>query len=410
MVNLRTIMHATGGGVAAYAAWLFSVSTLTTAPKLAATAGSLAALGALVAGAVSFLALRPASDPKRVFCGACLGAIIAVVGGMLAESAVGSARLDGVAGSLVRVVWDFFVAATLAAMISLAIRRDGPPKAIVAAAVASGTSLLLRTLCLVFLDSPTFAGVFGGAIAVESFAQAIGLGLGVGLSLGLTEFVERPATLWLETGLNEGESYPLRSTSTRIGMLEEVEIPIRGDANVAPVHAYVTRHKGGYWLMDAGTANGVFVNGERVFRHELKEGDRVDIGLSTFVFQSGEGSVPVARARRDRYTPRVYTLNERASYEKYRVPRLVDIFGREIQLGFGMTVLGREPDVPISVPYDATVSRKHAMLTLDGATVRVKDLGSRNGTYVNGYRLFDETPIRDGDEIYFGRTRMVFRL
>ena len=58
---------------------------------------------------------------------------------------------------------------------------------------------------------------------------------------------------------------------------------------------------------------------------------------------------------------------------------------------------------------DSTVSRLHAALERVTGGWIVQDLGSRNGTYVNGARLLGPRALRHGDEIRFGGHRVVFR-
>ena len=55
------------------------------------------------------------------------------------------------------------------------------------------------------------------------------------------------------------------------------------------------------------------------------------------------------------------------------------------------------------------VSRVHAVLERFGDTWCVRDLGSRNGTYVNGGRIVGERVLHPGDEILLGRLRLLFR-
>ncbi len=54
---------------------------------------------------------------------------------------------------------------------------------------------------------------------------------------------------------------------------------------------------------------------------------------------------------------------------------------------------------------DDTVSRRHALLVLEEEEWRISDLGSLNGTRVNGLRVVDPTPVRVGDVVSFGRAR-----
>jgi hypothetical protein len=54
------------------------------------------------------------------------------------------------------------------------------------------------------------------------------------------------------------------------------------------------------------------------------------------------------------------------------------------------------------------VSRVHAVFERFGDTWCVRDLGSRNGTYVNGGRIVGERTLHSGDEILLGRLRLLF--
>jgi hypothetical protein len=55
------------------------------------------------------------------------------------------------------------------------------------------------------------------------------------------------------------------------------------------------------------------------------------------------------------------------------------------------------------------VSRVHAVFERFGDTWCVRDLGSRNGTFVNGGRIIGDRPLHAGDEILLGRLRLLFR-
>lgn len=65
--------------------------------------------------------------------------------------------------------------------------------------------------------------------------------------------------------------------------------------------------------------------------------------------------------------------------------------------------LGRSPSCEIPLD-DAKVSRRHAQVALDGGRVVLRDLGSRNGTWLNGVRVDTEAELRDGDRFQIGET------
>ncbi len=72
------------------------------------------------------------------------------------------------------------------------------------------------------------------------------------------------------------------------------------------------------------------------------------------------------------------------------------------------TRLGRAPDNDI-VLGDSQVSRYHAAITFTGTAYVIADLGSANGTRVNGMRIDQPCPLRNGDVIAVGSEQLVFR-
>jgi DNA-binding CsgD family transcriptional regulator len=84
--------------------------------------------------------------------------------------------------------------------------------------------------------------------------------------------------------------------------------------------------------------------------------------------------------------------------------------GRElVALEAGRLTLGADPANDLPLPADPTLSRLHAVLERYGAGWCVRDLDSRNGTLVNGQRIWRERPLRSGDELRVGATRLVYR-
>ena len=73
----------------------------------------------------------------------------------------------------------------------------------------------------------------------------------------------------------------------------------------------------------------------------------------------------------------------------------------EYELPFGATRIGRSGGCRIVIE-DPTISREHAEVTVEGARVVVRDLGSRNGTWKDGERVETEIELRDGDRLRLG--------
>jgi diguanylate cyclase (GGDEF)-like protein len=69
------------------------------------------------------------------------------------------------------------------------------------------------------------------------------------------------------------------------------------------------------------------------------------------------------------------------------------------------TIVGRSPDATVRLK-DEGISREHAEVCVDGGRVIVKDLGSTNGTFVNGVRV-EERELRDGDQLTIGEATLL---
>jgi hypothetical protein len=80
--------------------------------------------------------------------------------------------------------------------------------------------------------------------------------------------------------------------------------------------------------------------------------------------------------------------------------------GDRFSLTDSVITVGRHPDSNL-VLADPNVSRNHAEIRPQGERFEVVDLGSTNGTRVNGVRV-DTQLLQDGDEVSFGNTRMRF--
>lgn len=77
-------------------------------------------------------------------------------------------------------------------------------------------------------------------------------------------------------------------------------------------------------------------------------------------------------------------------------------FEKSIDIPDGKTLIGREPDCQLPIQ-SGFISRYHCVLLLDEHTLRVRDLGSKNGTFVNGCRLStNEIVLQQGDLLTVG--------
>ena len=77
-----------------------------------------------------------------------------------------------------------------------------------------------------------------------------------------------------------------------------------------------------------------------------------------------------------------------------QTPRKVAVNGQRF-------LVGRWEDVDLRLAFRG-VSKHHAALSVHGEGISVSDLNSTNGTFVNGHRIYRETPLKVGDIVQFG--------
>jgi len=187
---------------------------------------------------------------------------------------------------------------------------------------------------------------------------------------------------------------------------------VLGDPSVSRRHARVERSAAGCEIIDLGSANGVTVNGVKVARCALKSGDVFGIGDSSFRFVrgqerspqmtrvDGEGSLdatlmetPLSMNLGETALPRVVVLTPDRTWE-------VRMQGDELTIGSG-------PDNAIVVDSEG-VSRHHAVIERKAGSFIVRDLRSKNGTWVADQRV-SEKVMDDADSMRIGAARLIFK-
>jgi ABC-type multidrug transport system ATPase subunit/ABC-type multidrug transport system permease subunit len=186
----------------------------------------------------------------------------------------------------------------------------------------------------------------------------------------------------LATLLYRGERIPVERGGVTIGRLADNDVVITDDA-VSRHHARVVAVPEGFQITDLGSRNGTRLNGER-FRGEsrwLANGDTVLVGGEALRFVTGQET----------------------QYGAQR-PALL----RTELVGFtgDRLTLGRDASNDVVLD-DPNVSRFHAEVVRDGEQVALQDLGSRNGTRVDGEPV-RRAVLAAGSEIGIGPYRLVF--
>ncbi len=102
------------------------------------------------------------------------------------------------------------------------------------------------------------------------------------------------------------------------------------------------------------------------------------------------------------------TLPAAPTRQPARLQPVLDIDGQRYSLNAPSIVLGRSTDADILVD-DTGVSRRHLEIRTGQGTAQAIDLGSTNGSYVNGHKIVGSSDLTDGSTITMGRTKIIFR-
>ena len=82
---------------------------------------------------------------------------------------------------------------------------------------------------------------------------------------------------------------------------------------------------------------------------------------------------------------------------------------REWGLSEGPNLIGRDRECAVRID-SATLSRRHARIVVTGTQAILEDLGSKNGTLVNGHRVKDPVALEEHDEIQLGSVKVTYRV
>lgn len=120
------------------------------------------------------------------------------------------------------------------------------------------------------------------------------------------------------------------------------------------------------------------------------------------------GPVSITLVRDEQQSTGTLKVESRTAEGRVAWRGVVDVEGKRHPLTKSRTVIGRGSDADITIS-DAGTSRKHVEILWDGERAMVRDLGSTNGTTLNG-RKVSEAALPPDSTISIGRTDIVFRV
>ena len=235
-----------------------------------------------------------------------------------------------------------------------------------------------------------------------------------GLMLGATVGKQPAAAKFPMLRDASGRELPLKMGANLVGREgADVMLP---DASVSRRHATLIVSEGNrVTLEDLGSTNGTRAVGNPIVAGQkvtLIDGAALKFGsvaLTISIPEGGGARLALPARPADKTAMPVAAI---AAASTAGSAKLVAPDGRTHALAGASTVFGRKATSDVILTGDAFVSGTHARIVREGGAYKVVDLGSTNGTKVNGQRLAPETPVAlaDGDAVQFGQTAFTFRM
>lgn len=190
-----------------------------------------------------------------------------------------------------------------------------------------------------------------------------------------------------------GTAYIIRSALTRIGRsAKRCDVVINENGYIGNCHAEIIRYKQQYYLRDLGSANGTFVNDARLSgeeKIELKNATVFRLYDEAFLFLCDSSANRIAAKEKTYFLKSMHTQG---------VKLLQD----------DTVYLDRSHKWEDGTLSDEKISRnnKHARVTRRADEIWIEDLGSRNGTYLNGCDIREKGAqlLKETDQIRLGDT------
>ena len=207
-----------------------------------------------------------------------------------------------------------------------------------------------------------------------------------------------------------GEERPIGDTTVTIGRGADAAIVLR-DNSVSRRHASIDAEGAGFVVRDLGSANGTWVDEERIEKAVLDPGQRFRVGNTIFesVSIESEGTAAPAGGRTvlsGHMAPPQAEGSVFASAPGFTVRILgSEVYGAssEVPIRERSAILGRSEDCTVTIGEgDPSISRQHLKVELVPEGIRVTDLGSANGTWIHDRKIEGSELIEEGTTVRVG--------
>ncbi|MFC1851895.1 FHA domain-containing protein [candidate division CSSED10-310 bacterium] len=257
--------------------------------------------------------------------------------------------------------------------------------------------------------------------------------------------------LVLLSGTKVAAKFPITGEKTILGREDKNDIVLEG-SSVSRLHSQVLLEGEDFYIEDLGSRNGTLVNGIRITKELLKDGDEIAIGEYTFLFEEDvqteskdetlvsslaevevEQKPPPVESERFESTDAEFVesesqqpkITERPHEDDVTLVEDVETFTEtektpaklvilknnkmenEHIIDTDIVTIGRDTENILQLEAES-ISRFHAQIVKEGRKYKLIDLESQSGTYLRGQQI-NQSTLRNGDEITIGDFALIFR-
>lgn len=167
-----------------------------------------------------------------------------------------------------------------------------------------------------------------------------------------------------------------------IGSAAETQLQLV-DSHIEALHAKIIHVDQRYHLKDNNSRAGTFINGQRITQKELIPGDTIRIGSTEIVVLE-----PRVSANQPESAPASWRLVSEGPWQTGKEFDIADV---------GSTFVGRSNSCQVMIP-GTHLGRQHIDITVENHHLRIKDLGTASGTFLNDLPITNST-ANNGDRL-----------
>lgn len=188
-----------------------------------------------------------------------------------------------------------------------------------------------------------------------------------------------------------------------IGRSKENDIVIE-TLSVSRNHARIRRENGGSFILDLESANGTYVNGVKVAKADLLDGDRITVGKHDLIYAEKTLS-------EEQFIGEAFGADRTMLIDLSPTGVLLVLQGKQKNQEFVIdryeTLIGRAENCHVRL-FDWFVSKRHAVIRRDGEKFVIRDFGKLTGVQVNNQTIHEAHTLVDGDEVKVGPVLLKF--